>query len=186
MKNTPHPAKPGDICLLITPSDTETQSLYNKQEELIGAFGGIPHQDVHYTIQRFDIPKENLSTFIAELSGFVHHYLPIELFATAIIQYEHGFWQTDLLRWVIQPTQTLVDLLDKIENTLNKHGGKAHYLRKDGWLPTLITAVENPKKHIPDSGIQFDKPKLIFTGTKLVISEIAGYRDFIIHKELSI
>ncbi|MAT41976.1 MAG: hypothetical protein CL609_06515 [Anaerolineaceae bacterium] len=174
-------ALPGDICLLLQPDEQQIDIFTQRQKALIQKYGGHSHQNLHFTIQRFDMDGKHITEFIEALGQITAQIQPFYIFGTSLKLSYHQFWKTNLLRWTVQKSTKLISLLTKMENTIKIFDGTVHFPLKDGWLPSLITVVENPNGNFPKDGILLNPPEKIFLSKKLIVSEIIDTGIFKIH-----
>jgi hypothetical protein len=181
MNDKKRTARPGDICVLLVPGQDEADRLQRMQTSLQLVFGGAPHQPVHLTCQRFDMAHDHpVSDIIQYLEARLATVRPVPLVAVSMIQIEHRFWQSRLLRWRIRVTDRLQHLVTAIEDGLVAARIAPHYPRDSGWMPTLVTALEGvlpeeePERRLSEEVF----PLHLFTGRRVVLSRILGHREF--------
>lgn len=173
-------AKPGDICVLLEPSEDESAELRQRQISLQALFGGRPHECVHLTCQRFELQDEYLlPDVIRNLQSALLTVQPFPIIAVSLIQLDHPFWQSRLLRWRIQGTSELQCFGATVEEALVTMGITPHFSHTSGWRPTLVTALEaipeaNLDRHL--GGMLF--PHHLFVARQVVLSRIKGRGDF--------
>lgn len=174
-------ARPGDVCVLLVPGQEEADPLHRMQASLQLVFGGAPHEPVHLTCQRFDMAHDHpVSDIIQHLEARLATVPPVPVVAVSMIQIEHRFWQSRLLRWRIRVTDRVQHLVTAIEDGLVAAGIDPHFPRDSGWMPTLVTALEGvlpgeePEPRLSEEVF----PLHLFTGRRVVLSRILGHREF--------
>jgi hypothetical protein len=178
-------AQPGDICLILEPSEVEIPHIRDLQLSLQARFGGKLHERVHFTFQRFDMPPEGrMAEIVRDLSEALPKFEPFPLIADDIMIGDHGFWMTRLLRWQLAITPELNSFIFLMESTLLQAGVDPHFPANSGWLQNLVTALEDVQKANIDQAFLSDPfPVQIFTPQKLTVSLITGprtYQDIVI------
>jgi hypothetical protein len=167
--------------VLLVPGQDEAERLHRLQASLQLIFGGIPHEPVHLTCQRFkmahDVP---LPGIIQHLEARLAVIPPASIVADSVIRVEHPFWQSSLLRWRIEATDEVRHLAAAIEDGLVAAGITPHFPRDSGWGPTLVTALEGiTSRADPDHRLSKDLfPLYLFTGRWVVLSRILAQREF--------
>ncbi|MCP4541418.1 MAG: hypothetical protein GY832_30175 [Chloroflexi bacterium] len=180
----PRTARPGDICVLLEPVGDEITKLRQLQMSLQSLYGGRLHERVHLTCQRFELQDEQgLSDIVQHLEINLATIRPFPLTANSLAQIKSQFWRTRLLRWRIRVTDDVRRFAQLVEEGLIAAGTSPHFSHASGWVPTLITALEAILKvdfeHRP-TDTTF--PQYLFTGRQVVLSRIAGRRQFEILK----
>ena len=177
----PRTARAGDVCVLLLPSPDEAGRVHRLQTSLQSVFGGTPHRPVHLTCQRFRMGRDHpLPDIIGNLEASLAVVSPVSVVAGSVIQIEHPFWQSSLLRWRIDANDDVLRLSAAIEDGLLAAGTRPHFPRDSGWAPTLVTALEGIT---PAAGLdrQLSKnlfPLHLFTGRWVVLSRILAQREF--------
>ncbi len=172
----PRTAQFGDICILLEPLESERARLRQLQEELQMRFGGVPHRNVHFTMQRFVLPDERvLSPLVAALQSALLTFPPFRIVAEGLKTGQHAFWGSCLLRWRIRGSKPLEDFLHVVDATLLAQGLAPHFPSAAGWRPTLITALEE----VTECDVALERaPSYLFTASQVVLSRIRGRDDF--------
>jgi hypothetical protein len=176
----PRTARPGDICVLLEPAEDEITELRQLQMSLQSLYGGRLHERVHLTCQRFELGDgQVLPDIVQRLGDSIAALQPFHITASSLVEMEHPFWQTRLLRWRIQVTDDVRRFVQLVERGLVAGGVRPHFSYTSGWVPTLVTALEAiPKLDLehPPAGIPF--PQYLFTGRQVRLSKIVGRRQF--------
>ncbi len=180
MLPAPRAAVPGDVCLLLEPAEDETARLGELQTYLQSLFGGRAHEHVHLTCQRFELREQQLlPDVIQHLSTNLAAIQPFPIIASSLVAMEHRFWQLRLLRWQIQVSSDVRRFARLVEDGLEAAGATPHFSFASGWVPTLVTALEAiPKVDLDRCPSELAFPQYLFTGQRVVLSEIVGQRQF--------
>jgi hypothetical protein len=174
-------AKPGDVCVLVLPEPDDADRLRQLQMSLQSVFGGTLHEPVHLTCQRFRMAHDDpLPGIIQNLEATLAIVPPVSVVAASVVQVEHPFWQSSLLRWRIEATDEVRRLATAIEDGLVAAGITPHFPRDSGWAPTLVTALEGitPEEDLDHRPSKDLFPLYLFTGRWVVLSRILGRREF--------
>lgn len=181
MSSKQRTARSGDVCVLLVPDQGEADRLHRMQASLRSVFGGTPHEPVHLTCQRFEMAYDHaLPDIIHHLEARLAIVPPVSVIATAVVQMEHPFWQSRLLRWRIRVTAEVRHLIESIEDGLVAARVAPHFPRDSGWVPTLVTALEgisleeNLNRRLSEDPF----PLHLFAGRWVVLSSILGQREF--------
>jgi hypothetical protein len=179
-KASVRPARPGDTFVLLLPAADEIAGLCERQKSLQSRFGGRPHEPVHLTCQRFELPEERpLPSLLDRLRLKLAGVPAFPIVATSIVQMEHPFWETRLLRWQIRGTRALRHFVALVDECLVEMGIRPHYPLTREWGPGLVTALEQIPKLDPDRELDgLDFPHPLFTARQVVISRIKGQKQF--------
>jgi len=184
-------AKPGDVCILLEPGYDEVPALRQRQLALRARLGGVPHDPVHLTCQRFELPpsgsnpcarlgRPNTNSAEADLVQHLQATLadisPFPIVAAALVQFYSPFWQLDLLRWRVRLDDQLQHALARIDAMLIGLHITLHYPSD---RTPLVTALEGnlislPERALPD--MVFPHP--IFVARQVIVSRIIKPRDF--------
>lgn len=174
-------AEPGDVCVLLIPGQDEVERLRRLQASLQLILGGMPHEPVHLTCQRFEMADDlPLPQVIQHLQAGLSTISPVSVIADSVVHFESQFWQSSLLRWRIDSTDEIQRLATAIEDGLVAAGRTPHFLRESGWAPALVTALEGITPRV-DPDLQLNKnlfPLYLFTGRWVALSRILGQREF--------
>jgi hypothetical protein len=178
--NGPRIARPGDVCVLLEPAEDEIADLRQRQAALQACFGGCPHERVHLTCQRFELRDEHpLPDLVRLLRSELVAVRPFPIVAVSLVQLEHPFWRSRLLRWRIQSSDDLRRLGRMVERALGAVGIRPHYSSASGWEPTLLTALDGiPEVDLGRYRDDIPFPHHLFTARRVVLSRIRGHRQF--------
>lgn len=174
-------AEPGDVCVLLIPSQDEAERLGRLQASLQLIFGGVPHKLVHLTRQRFEMADDHpLPQVIQHLQVGLSTVSPVSVIADSVVHFESRFWQSSLLRWRIEATNEVLRLSAEIEDGLRAAGVTPHFPRDSGWEPALVTALEGitPLADLDDQLNKHLFPLYLFTGRWVALSRILARREF--------
>jgi hypothetical protein len=178
--NGPRIARPGDVCVLLEPAEDEIADLRQRQAALQACFGGCPHERVHLTCQRFELRDEHpLPDLVRLLRSELVAVRPFPIVAVSLVQLEHPFWRSRLLRWRIQSSDDLRRLGRMVERALGAVGIRPHFSSASGWEPTLLTALDGiPEVDLGRYRDDIPFPHHLFTARRVVLSRIRGHRQF--------
>lgn len=165
---------------MLEPSGVEIPHLRALQHDLQQEFGGRPQERVHLTCQRFDAQdEETLRHFKAALRQEVAGIEPPRIMATSAFLLTHEFWQMTLLRWEIEQTAALRDLLYRLEWICLAAGINPHYPASSGWMPSNLTALEAVDGAASQADVKkLSFPHYLFTASHLTLSRIVAPRQF--------
>jgi len=178
--NGPRIARPGDVCVLLEPAEDESADLRQRQAALQARFGGRPQERVHLTCQRFELRDEHpLPDLVRLLRSGLVVVRPFSVVAVSLVQLEHPFWRSRLLRWRIQSSDDLRRLGGIVERTLGAVDITPHFSSASGWEPTLLTALDGISEvDLERYRDDIPFPHHLFTARRVVLSRIRGYRQF--------
>ncbi|MBI3943241.1 MAG: hypothetical protein HY326_09535 [Chloroflexi bacterium] len=179
MDLTIRPAKPGDICVLLEPSAKEEISLLHRyQLSLQSQFGGKLIHPVHLTCQRLELPKESrLAELVERIEQVAASSQPFPLMALATTPLFSSFRGFNILKWQIELTGNLRTFIFAVTEAL--HASGAIPLYRPGWVPTLITALEDIEASEVDRRLHDSLfPYPLFNACRVEISRIKGPTDF--------
>jgi len=173
-------ARPGDICVLLEPTEAEFAQLRQLQIALQSLFGGRPHQRVHLTCQRFVLQEVRLlPDIIQHMKANLATIQPFPITAISLSTSEHHFWQSRLLRWHIKITNDVRRFVRLVEDGLTAVEISPHFPQAEGWMPTRVTALEAIPGEDLDSRLSVTEfPQHLFTGRQVILSKIIGPRQF--------
>ncbi len=179
MKRTIRPAQPGDMFILLQPSEEEAACLRQRQLALQARLGGQPHETVHLTCQRFTLGDESRVTGLIDQVTKLHTQLPFAIIAVSLIQFEHAFWGTRLLRWQVRVTDELHRFRTLVDDTLTQAGATLHYPFSTSREPWSATALENiPEIDLDSYLAHAEYPHHLFYACQVVLSRIVGRGAF--------
>lgn len=143
-------------------------------------FGGRPHETVHLTCQRFSLQvQDHLSRLARRLEEKLITVGPFDVVAVSLVQIEHPFWQSRLLRWRIRGSGPLRHFEELLEGILLAEGVTPHFLSTLGWRPMYVTALEaTPEVALERYLEDMSFPHRLFTGQQVVLSKIREGRAF--------
>jgi hypothetical protein len=173
-------AQPGDVCVLLEPAEEEVADLRQRQVALQARFGGRPHERVHLTCQRFELPDGRLlPDLIRHLRRALVAVRPFLIVAVSLVEAYHRFWGSRLLRWCIQGSDDLRRFEGIVEDALVAAGVRPHFSVTSGWEPTLVTALEAiPEVDLDRHPGDVSLPHHLFVARQVVLSRIKGRREF--------
>ena len=176
----PRVARAGDICVLLEPAPGKVAQVRRLQRSLQSVFGGQPHPRVHLTCQRFTVAEEGiLADIVQHVRTNMTAIRPFPVTARSLVQVEHRFWESRLLRWRIELTDDLLGFARVVENVLVAAQVTPHFPLASGWQPTHVTALEAiPEVDLGHGPASIVCPHPLFTGEQVVLSRILGRRQF--------
>lgn len=178
---SPHrTAQPGGVCVLLEPAEEEIAELRQRQVALEASFGGRPHERVHLTCQRFELPDETLPLgLVQHLRRALVAVRPFPIVAVSLVQSYHRFWGSRLLRWRIQYADDLRRFGLIVEDALAAAGITPHFSVASGWEPTLVTALEAIAEVDLDGHLShMPFPHHLFVARWAVLSRIRARGEF--------
>jgi hypothetical protein len=178
------PAQPGDLFLLLEPSEAERAAVRELQAALQVRYGGRPQAYVHLTCQRFALDGgPAVESVIASLRAALSGSRPLSIRATSFIDSGSPFWQTRLLRWRIEPTDELLAFRALIDRTLQGQGIAPHY----PWTSFHVTALEGVIGREGDA-LSFEDglPRSLFVARQVVLSRLRGQFEFDLLAEIDL
>ena len=179
MKRTIRLAQPGDMFVLLEPSAQEAICLRQRQLALQARFGGQPHELVHLTCQRFTLGDESRVNGVIDRVVGLHTQPPLDLVAISLIQFEHAFWGSRLLRWQVRVTDELHCFCRLVDDILTQAGATVHYPWSTSWENKSVTALENvPPVDLDSSLAETEYPHQLFDVCQVVLSRIADQSVF--------
>lgn len=165
----------GDICVLIESDDQgETQTLRQRQQELIARYGGRIVEPVHLTCQRLEAKNARSITRLGQrVAKGLADFEPFPLTAFALMPLYSEFRQIYILKWAIHRTAALERLSTIVENAVNADGTASLY--PAGWVSLLVTALEDIRPlAVTDHTEQLLAPYPLFTPGVVSISLLKG------------
>jgi len=131
MPEAPRIARPGDVFILIVPTDDDLERLRNQHLELQNKYGGQVVEPIHITVERFS-PEEGTFTedCIPTIKECVAKLQPFPISADALIQFYAPYWQSFVLRWRVKETPIWNNFRDLLEDTLNEVHCPSHFTRR--------------------------------------------------------
>lgn len=180
MHDLTRPAQPGDMFVLLVPSEDELPTLRQRQLALQARFGGRPHEVVHVTCQRFTLPDGRpVEGLIRQFKRRIATCAPFPIVATSLIQYEHAFWGTRILRWLVRVTDELHRFCVLVDETLAAGGATPHYTFSASRAPKHMTALEDvPEADLDGYQPETPYPHHLFTARTAVCSLLKGQGAF--------
>jgi hypothetical protein len=167
---------PGDLFLLLEPSEAERAAVRQLQVALQARYGGRPQAYVHLTCQRFSLDGgPAVESVIASLRAALSGSRPLPIHATAFIDSASPFWQTRLLRWRIEPTDELLAFRALVDRTLRDQGIAPHY----PWTGFHVTALEGVAGRDGDApSFEDGLPRSLFVARQVVLSHLRAGFEF--------
>jgi hypothetical protein len=177
----PHvrPARPGDCCVLLEPTQAEElDRLRQRQLALQATFGGTPIERVHLTCQRFAYRDEQrLQAFQERLSNVLAGVRPLSLTALSLQTLPATVRRTSLLKWRVEVTQDVRWLVALVEGCLVDVGIEPLYT--SGFVASLVSALKGvPELEAEQLAGYGGFPVHLFTGQQIELSRICGSNTF--------
>lgn len=171
-----HPAKPGDLCLLLVPTDeAEIQTLQTRQQALSAHLGGNPVALVHLTCQRFSGDEQHVARLLEQLELAATEPVVIRAVGSEIIY--SPFRGNHILKWHIEVSEALRQAVTLIQETVLAAGFRPLYA--PGAIPALVTALTDlPEGVEKQLGGVDDVPGHLFTGDQFILSRINGPEEY--------
>lgn len=183
MPLTPRAAQPGDIFLLLVPSNGDLERLGNEQQRWQTLHGGQPVDPIHITVERFSPDNQQLPTAcVAKLSDNLAQMQAFPIQADAIIQFFAPYWQCYVLRWRIERSPEWIHFRDQIKSTLEDIHCPSHFIRRRHATCTILKLEK--KVHLPSPPPEISMP--LFTVQELRISTLRNDRNFEVLEKLKI
>ena len=176
MSNTPPSAKPGDICVLLTPLSEETDYIWNWQSNLQTSYGGMCTDPVHITCQRFDYQtQEQLIQVTQGLQAFLDSTDPMEVIGIELSPLFSPFHKAHILKCKIRITPEIENLGVSINRILQEANVHSHF----PWtVPDMVTVLEDitPLRNGIEPALCL--PYRLFTGCCLILSRIIAVNHY--------
>jgi hypothetical protein len=173
------PGQPGDICLLLEPTDQgEIHALRQQQITLQNLYGGRLMEPVHLTCQRFVLnDQQRYPDLINMLVEFTAQYQPFSFQVQGLIPLYSPYRQMNILKWEIIPESRLKRFSARLEQLLQNPWTTSLYT--PGWVSTLVTAlveIDGSRSISAERLPSFPHP--LFTPSLLTVSKINGPSEF--------
>jgi hypothetical protein len=175
-RRRPRTAQAGDLYVVLEPAPDEVPGVRRQQLALRSIFGGRPHDPVHFSCQRFELPTGvGAEELIRRLREGLRPMPAFPIVAKGLVQLEHSFWGTRLLRWRVRPSKALTVFLNALEDALRPLDAVLHFPTDQGWRPSLVTALEDVGELDLDAYPERAPfPHYLFTARRAVLSRILG------------
>ena len=173
------PAKLGDICVLLEPTNkVEIDQLRQHQLSLQAKFGGTLVQQHHLTCQRFaSQDKQLLKNFQKNITSILATMKPFSLTALSLQTLYLPIRQTNILKWNIEVTDELRQFVAAVEQALTDLRIKPLY--KPGFVSSLLAALEGVPDLDEESLTQYRGfPHHLYHGERMILSQICGPNEF--------
>lgn len=170
-------AQPGDICIILEPTEHEVLKLRQRQACLQARFGGQIYPKLHVTCQRFAIAdgerqREVLDAFEEVLSSTQ----PFQIDTASLALFYAPFWQSHVLKWVVQPSRSWLAFRSACEDVLDRLGCAPHY--PTGQQATCTALVQVPCVSVEELAEHLGDPFALFGARSVVLSQIEGAGQF--------
>lgn len=172
------PAQIGDICLLLVPTrDEEIKQFRQHQAVLQSHYGGFPVEQIHLTCQRFYCSDEKIDDLVKDFENHLRTLHPIDLNATKLETIFSRAQHSHILKWSVNISKNLVELIKVIESRIKIAGIQPLYAT--GFVSSLVTSlygITKLKNNLSD--LYSELPYHLFTGEKIIFSRITGVNKF--------
>jgi hypothetical protein len=158
MHGLSRPAQPGDMFVLLVPSEDELPGLLQRQSVLQARFGGRPQKELHLTCQRFSLPGDRpTEDVVRQLETRLSVPDPFPIVALDVMQYPSSFWCTSVLLWRVPFAGALYRLCVLVDGVLADYGAELHYPFSASSEPKHVTVLRGVPQADLD-GYQPDAP----------------------------
>ena len=183
MPEAPRIAQPGDIFILLVPSESELEQLRHKQIDLQSQYGGQLIDPIHITVERFS-PGNELCTedCITPIKRSLYQVQPFQLRTDALIQFFAPYWHSQVLRWRVQESAIWNDFRDLLERTLRDIGCPSHFVRRRHATCTILKL--DGEIDLPPEAQDFSLP--LFTVRQIWISVLKEDGQFEILEKITL
>jgi hypothetical protein len=170
-------AQPGDIFILLGPSAQELHLLRQWQADLQTRYGGKLVNHIHITSQRFTPQQRLLEESCVELlKNELQNLQSFPIFTDKLIQFYARYWDTLVLRWRVQETDTYTKFRDVLDQTLEIVQCPSHFDRqRHASCGALNLDVRSDLENNPPVR---NYPAYLFTARELLISKLIGDNEF--------
>ena len=170
-------ARPGDIFLLLVPSQEELILLREKQQGLRSVYGGKVVNFVHITCERFSPDNGMEESFCIEyLRRNVTALSSFNLITEKLVQFYAPYWGKEVLRWQVKETDNYVQLRHILAASLQETGCSSHF---DLDRPTTCTALRLGERINPKHEASFEiPPTLLFKANHVWVSKLIREDEF--------
>ena len=170
MKRLRTTARPGDLFILLFPTEAELPLLRRYQSTLQAQYGGRIYEELHITVQRFaPSPAQKLPDVLQALTSHVAQVQAFPIFAAALAQFYAAFWGTYVLRWRIQETPAWRAFRSQVETLLQSINCPPHYPSAQASTCSALE-TDDAVSLAPCSELSF--PCYLFTARHIVISRM--------------
>jgi len=181
--------QPGDICILLEPSDEEMPRIRTHQAALQAIFGGEPASLVHLTSLRFDQPVPDHQAGVSDMdckalidyfraNPFRHPPFNLKVVGWVPLYVPFDGW--NVLKWCIGITPQLREFIGYLHQAVVAVGYRPLY--RSWFVPSLITALVriSVMEERSPSLLNMNFPYALFTAKQFEISRINAPQDFTI------
>ena len=172
-------AIPGDYFLIASPAGEFVDRVLSLQKGIAEAVGGEIADQVHLTLQRFEIAdgageNETLDAIESAIGG----ERPPEVVASTLVTRYHRYFDRHSVRWQIEPTRDLGRLTIQSAQAIMHKGGKSHWPTADAPIAQFITAAWTTKETpVPESLLQAC-PQSIMDVSHLEVTRLLAPHEF--------
>jgi hypothetical protein len=166
--------RPGDLFVLLVPSEGEVTPAGQMQLELQAFFGGRPVNPVHVTCERFELSdQQRLEEITRRLKqqAKMQSSFPVTAFSVKTIRSD--FRGVHILKWLVDLSDPLSQWINFVGDTLDAIGARRFYGSLGGiWTVTALEGIEemNTKPFLSQAAF----PQYLFTARQIILSRILG------------
>lgn len=179
------PAITGDYFLTAVPTGDDARAVHLLQREIAAATGGSVEEYVHLTLQRFEVPDGcDCEQLIGAVETAVRSAPPADVIASSLFATYHRYFQSQSVRWRVDPTPDLGRLTLQSAQAILHKGGVSHWPNAEAPLAQFMTAVWLPAKDpdadpppIPDSQLA-GYPRRLMTVSHIEVTKLVGEKTF--------
>ena len=174
MGSTWRGTRPGDLFVLLVPSEGEATPAGQMQRELQAFFGGRPVNPVHVTCERFELSDQRrLEEIIRRLrqQAKIQPSFPVTAFSVQMIKpdYRGGH----ILKWLVDLSDPLNRWINFVGDTLDAVGARRFFSPLgDIWTVTALVGIEEMDTMPFLARSTF--PQHLFTARQILLSRILG------------
>jgi hypothetical protein len=169
----------GDYFLIASPIGEAAERLNAIQEAIAEAIRGVAADQVHLTLQRFEIPESagEASTLDAIEQAISGERPPVVIAATLFSTY-HRYFARNSVRWRIEPTPDLGRLTLQTAQAIMHQGGTSHWPNADAPIDQFITAAwTDDEIEVPESLLHY-YPQRIMDVSHLEVTRLVAKHQF--------
>ena len=150
------PATTGDHFLIAIPVGEDLERLKAYQTDLAAAVGGEVEEDIHLTLQRFEIPAgKDVGKVIDAIQSAIGAGPAPDVIATTLVVTFHSYFKKHSVRWLIEATPDLGRLTLQSAQSIMHQGGKSHWPNAEASISQFMTAVwMEQEANVPESYLQ--------------------------------
>ena len=180
-------ALPGDYFLIASPEGDELRRVLELQREVAEAVGGQIVDDIHLTLQRFEIANPSMEDATVDaIAGAVADQKPPDVIASRLFTSLHRYFNRNSIRWDIESTQDLGRLTLLTAQAIMHVGGKSHWPNADAPIAQFMTAVWTDAEAVIPDPVLKTYPKRIMGVSRLIVTCLEEQGTFRTVREIRI